>query len=272
MVDYTFFAVSDGTGKTAKGVIESALVQFEADNVTVRVIPEVNTEEKVRYVVAEASGSKTVIVYTIVSQQLRDLLFHDAHKSGIQTVDVLGPILSRFEGFLGLSPKSVPGIYKPLSSEYEARIEAINFTVDHDDGQGLSTIGESDIIILGVSRSSKTPLSIYLASHGWKVSNVPIVQGINPPEELKHIRNKTVCLIIQPERLADIRKVRAKQFGMMQQTDYSTIQSVFEEIEFAREFFRRHPSWPVIDVTYKSVEEIALEVITSLDMENNLSL
>lgn len=285
MKDFIIFAVSDGTATTARTVVQAALAQFPEVKVEVKMRPQVKTNEEIGQLIREAKEEQGIIAYTLVSPPLREVLLQEARIANVASIDLLGPLLLRLEEFLKVPPRGTPGTFKPSSYGYDSRIEAINFTVDHDDGKGSHSLDQADIVLLGVSRTSKTPLSVYLAFRGWKVANVPIIPGVEPFEILSRIdQRKIIGLTIEAERLAGIRKKRMEKFNLSAilnanlnsnlnanlnvKDTYSEITSVQKEISYAESLYRTPPVWPVIDVTHKSIEEIAQEVITALTKAN----
>lgn len=265
MDNFIIFAVSDGTAATAKLLVQAVLAQFPKIAVEIKTRPHSNTEEKIRSVIQEAAQMKAIIVYTLVHPAVRDILIQEGRKANLPVIDLLGPLLYRLEDFLQVPPKGIPGIFKPSLYEYDHRIEAIDFTVDHDDGQSMHSLDLADIVILGVSRTSKTPLSIYLSYRGWKVANISIIPDIKPDEKLYQInQKKIVALTIKADQLASIRQKRMEKFHLEVNNAYSALKSVQKEISYAEDLFTMPPSWPIIDVTNKSIEEIAQEVISIL--------
>ena len=171
--------------------------------------------------------------------------------------NVMGPVLTRLADLLELSPISKPGLFRELNKDYFRRIEAIDFTVKHDDGAGLSTIGNADIILVGVSRASKTPLSVYLSYRGWKVANVPIILDVPIPDELKTVdQRRIIGLTVNPQVLRIIRVEREKKLGKTNVEDYTDIRNIQKEVLYANKIFKEM-GWPVLDVTNKSIEESA---------------
>ena len=265
MDTFIIFAVSDGTATTAKLFIQAVLAQFPKLIVEIKTRPHSNTEEKIRSVIQEAAQKKATIVYTLVHPSVREILILEGRKANVPVIDLLGPLLYRLEEFFQVPPKGIPGIFKPSLYEYDQRIEAIDFTVDHDDGQSMHSLDQADIVIVGVSRTSKTPLSIYLSYRGWKVANISIIPDIKPDAKLYQInQKKIVALTIQAEQLASIRQKRMEKFHLEVNNGYSALKSVQKEISYAEAIFTMPPVWPIIDVTNKSIEEIAQEVISIL--------
>lgn len=265
MDNFIIFAVSDGTAATAKLLIQAVLAQFPKVIVEIKTRAHNNTEEKIRHVIQEATEKKAIIAYTLVHPAVREILIQEGRKANIPVIDLLGPLLCRLEEFLQVPPKGIPGIFKPSLYEYDQRIEAIDFTVDHDDGQSMHSLDPADIVILGVSRTSKTPLSIYLSYRGWKVANISIIPDIKPDEKIYQInQKKIVALTIKAEQLASIRQKRMEKFNLEVNNAYSALKSVQKEVSYAEAIFAMPPVWPIINVTNKSIEEIAQEVISIL--------
>jgi regulator of PEP synthase PpsR (kinase-PPPase family) len=168
--------------------------------------------------------------------------------------------LARLTSLLATVPLSEPGLYKPFDDAYLSRIEAIRFAVNHDDGRNIHELSEADIVLIGVSRTCKTPLSMYLATQGWRVANVPLVLGVKPPTNLLSLpRRKVIALIVQPERLVMLREVRVERLGASGQ-DYADLNHVRREVAYTYELLRRRRHWPVVDMTAKSIEEAAAEI------------
>lgn len=257
---YQVFIVSDATGETAETVMLAALSQFKKKDMIITRISNVRTEEHIRSIVKDAVELKGLIVYTLVSERLRDAIKGEAYKYDILTIDIIGPILDTLTSYLGKSPQAKPGLIHKVDELYFKRIEAIEFTVKHDDGQNLRTIGEADIVLVGVSRSTKTPLSVYLAKEGWKVANIPIVLDIPLPHELFFMnQSKVVGLTVDPEKLSNIRRVRLRHMGQ-EQSAYADISHVSQEVIYCKNICRKS-KWPVIDVTNRAVEEVASEIV-----------
>lgn len=265
MDNFIIFAVSDGSATTAKLVIQAVLAQFPKVGVEIKTRARSDNEEKILRVIEEAAERGAIIVYTLVYPAVREILIQEGRKANVPVIDLLGPLLYRLEEFLKVPPKGIPGIFKPSLHEYDHRIEAIDFTVDHDDGQNMYSLDLADIVILGVSRTSKTPLSIYLSYRGWKVANISIIPDIKPDEKLYQInQKKIVALTIKAEQLASIRQKRMKKFNLEVNNTYSALKSVQKEVSYAESIFAMPPVWPIINVTNKSIEEIAQEAISIL--------
>lgn len=257
------FVVSDGTGMTAEQVVRAALMQFEGVDAQVLRRPDVTTAAQVRGVVEEAAQNQALIVHTLVSGELRLLMLNQARLFHVDAMDLMGPMLDRLSLGLKVQPKQQPGLYARLTAERNRLIEAVEYALRHDDGQQVDELDQAEIVLVGVSRTMKTPVSIYLAYHGWFVANVPLVPGIAPPASLLALPStKVFGLLMSPERLMDLRRTRARATGLPAGASYASVEEVMEELRSARILCAEH-GWRTVSVTAKSVEEIAGE-ITSL--------
>jgi [pyruvate, water dikinase]-phosphate phosphotransferase / [pyruvate, water dikinase] kinase len=259
--DYRIFVLSDGTGQTGKRVLEAALLQFDLPVMIIR-IPHIRTVEQVNEVVADAARGHSMIVYTLVAVELRQAVHMAAMEKGVIVVDLLGGLLSKLQDFLHRSPWGRPGLLYHTDAGYYQRVDAMEFTVHHDDGQKVDDLNDADIVLVGPSRTSKTPVSFYLAYRGWKVANVPIVLGLEPPETLRDLDpRKVVGLATDPERLALIRRERLKNMGAATSSaSYADLRHVQQELRYSLRLCQTH-RWPVVNVTGKAVEETASEVL-----------
>jgi len=251
------FAVSDGTGTTAERVTRAALTQFHQD-VEVRRIGEVRTVEQVREVVQEAAHARAIIVHTLVSADLRQAMFEEGRRHHVHTLDLMGPLLERLSDLLGTPPLAQPGLYR--MEDFNRRIEAVDFALRHDDGRNAEELVHAEIVLVGVSRTGKTPLSVYLAYRGWLVGNVPIVLGVNTPAVLSRLPpERVIGLTVDPVRLAQLRQARVRRISQLV-SDYADLHHVRAEVVYALDLFHRH-GWRVVDMTSKPVEEAAAEVV-----------
>jgi regulator of PEP synthase PpsR (kinase-PPPase family) len=256
------YTVSDATGATAERVVRAALVQFEASDVEVSRRGEVQTPEQIREIVDEAAREHGFIVHTIVVDELRRIMLREGRSKDVATIDLMGPLLARLTGLLDVEPKMKPGGFRPFDSSYLDRIDAIDYTVRHDDGKNVSDLDKAEIVLVGVSRTSKTPLSIYLAYRGWRVANIPIILGVEPPQILYELpRKRVVGLIIRPDHLAQLRQVRIERWGH-QKAGYADLQYIKDELAYAYTIFDKRRDWPLVDVTVKPIEETASEVVS----------
>jgi [pyruvate, water dikinase]-phosphate phosphotransferase / [pyruvate, water dikinase] kinase len=263
------FIVSDGTGRTARQALNAALTQFAASEVDILVKNEIRSEQQVEEAVKEASNEGAFVVHTLVSNELRNYMITTCRKHDVETIDLMGPLLARLSEKLMHSPAEKPGLFNEINREYFKRIDAVQFAFQHDDGQRPGELYKADIVLLGVSRTFKTPLSIYLAFRGWLVANIPIVLGIEPPAELYSLPpEKVFCLTTFAHNLASLRHARQVHLGMG--TDgYASLRHVQQEIMYADAIFKRQPLWPIIRVTNKPIEEIASEIIAIRKAANN---
>lgn len=261
------YLLSDATGETAEKIVMAALTQFREKEVRLKRVSNVRTKNQVYEALDEALNHRAVVVYTIVNRELAQLVHRECESLGLPCIDLITPLLMRLSEFFGRSPKETPGLLHGMDEDYFRRVDAVEFTVKHDDGQELRHLAKADIILVGVSRTSKTPLSIYLAHRGWKVANVPLVQGIDPPAELFQVDPGRVAgLVIDPQRLTELRAARLRYLGQDPSAAYADYEKIEEELLFARSLFRRHP-WVVVDVTGKAVEETANEVLVKLKLK-----
>jgi len=261
-VGHRILVVSDSTGATAEHVLQAALAQFEADEVAVERRPETRTIEGIRKVVVEAHETGSMLVHTLASTELRREIYLQATGRGVHSVDLLGNLLSDLSAYLGAPAGGIPGGLHRFDENYYRRTDALTFVVKHDDGLRLEDLGRADIVLVGVSRTSKTPLSIYLAVRGYFVANVPIVFGTEPAPQLFRIdQRKIVGLRMDPVRLNEIRQHRLKQFREDARQAYMGVTQIQQEVQWADEIFARS-SWPVVDISLKSLEEVAVEVLS----------
>lgn len=256
------FVVSDGTGRTAEQALAAAMTQFERANISVSRHAGVRTEDDVQRVVAEAARSGALIVHTIVTNRIRELMVRESRERNVGTVDLMGPLLARLSHRLAVSPAEKPGLFRQLNEAYFRRLETMEFALSHDDGLRTHELDKAEIVLLGVSRTFKTPLSVYLAFEGWFVANIPILVGFDPPDILNSLPpGKVFCLDTYPSILASLRKYRHEYLGG-QSGDYADLEKVRHELMYAREVFRRRPGWSIISVANKPIEEIASEILT----------
>lgn len=258
----TIFIISDGTGETAAAMIRAALVQYHGHEVNIIRCKNVRTDAQVEAIMDEAKEKDGFIVYTVVSLTLRRALNEISEKKSLLAVDLLGPVLIGLDQFFEVtSSHPEAGLLRTVNEDYFKRIEAIEYTVKHDDGKEVRDLDQADIVLVGISRTSKTPLSIFMSHKGWKVGNVPLVLNVAVPEELFKIdQRKIVGLTIDPDKLSKIRRNRLDKFGDTA-GEYASMSHIHREIEFAEELFRKNKRWPVFDVSERALEETASEII-----------
>ena len=259
------YVVSDATAETAQRLLQSALIQYSTIQPEVRIFSLVRQPDRLVDIVAMAAQANALIVYTIAAPDNRRALEDAARTHQVTTFDLIGPLMEELAKFLDAEPTGQPGIPR-LTDDYFQRIEAVEFTIRHDDGQAIGTVDQADLVLVGLSRTSKTPLSTYLAQKGWKVANVPIVLGLPLPRELQHMdQAKVYGLTIDVASLIRIRRSRLKSLNMPMDTDYARRDHIIRELKYARELFQTHPDWPVLDVSQKAVEESAAIVLRRVE-------
>ncbi len=258
----TVFVVSDSTGNTAESVVRSALVQFGGEGVDLRVWPRVRRVADAEKPIRLAAEGNAVVVHTLVNADLRDWVSAMCLNLRVPSVDLIGVLLGTLSDYLEEQPTGMPGRRHELDDEYFQRVAALEFTVEADDGRRVSFFNDADIVLVGVSRTSKTPVSTCLAGQGYKVANIPIVHGIEPPKELFNLpQGRVVALTIDPAKLMDIRQSRMAHLGVEADGAYADRKHVFEEVRWALRLYRERTDWPIIDVTNMAVEETASEIL-----------
>ena len=260
---YEIYLISDSTGETLDRIFLAIKAQFKNTNYKVHSYSFTRTENQILKILADAElKENAVLLYTIVDNGLAKYLANASNDKGIPCFGVLGDLILRFSKLLNQKASHLPSGQHVLNEEYYKRIEAIQFTMNHDDGNLIKDISKSDIILLGVSRTSKTPTSIYLANKGFKTSNIPLINENSIPKIIKD-DPKISCIIglnTEPERLADIRKNRMNSLKENENKSYTDLEKIKKEVNHAKNTFKKY-KWPTIDVTRKSVEETAASVI-----------
>ena len=268
---YQIYLISDSTGETLDRVFLAIKAQFKNIEYDVKSYFFTRTENQVNKIMEEAKkNDNAIILYTIVDTSLAKFLANKGDEKKIPCFSVLGNLIMNFSKLLNQKASHVPSGQHALNEEYYERIEAIQFTMNHDDGNLIEEIHKADIILLGVSRTSKTPTSIYLANRGFKTSNIPLVNKNSIPEILKK-KPKMTCVVgltTEAERLVDIRKNRMITIKERENTSYTDIQKIKDEVEWAKKTFTKY-KWPTIDVTRKSVEETAASIIKIYEIYKN---
>lgn len=255
------FIVSDGTGRTANQALNAALMQFPDTNPVFHTRQEIRSIAQIKEIITEAKQIGGFIVHTLVQDEVRHAMVREGRKNNIETIDVMGPLLSRLSNIFANTPSGKPGIFNQLNKEYFQRIDAMQFAFHHDDGARDHELDRAEIVLVGVSRTFKTPLSIYLAFKGWFIANVPIVMGVSPPPLLFKIPPERVfCLTTDPHHLATLRTFREEVLKGTTGT-YANFEHVRKELMYARQIYTRQPKWSVIRVTSKPIEEIATEIL-----------
>lgn len=256
------YIISDGTGETAATIIRAALVQYQKPDIQIVRCKNVRTEAQAESLIEECFERRGMVIYTVASPQMRNKIKELATFKGLLSFDLLGPLLETLDQYFGVTSGSRVNILRNTDEMYFKRIEAIEYTVKHDDGKCLNDLDKADIILVGISRTSKTPLSIFLSHKGWKVANVPLVPGSPVPEELFKVDQKRVVgLIIDMESLQRIRKNRLEKFGQDTGGEYASLSQISKEIEFAEALYKQNRRWPVFNVTERALEETASEIV-----------
>jgi regulator of PEP synthase PpsR (kinase-PPPase family) len=256
--------ISDATGETLTTMAKAAAVQYSQVRPIEHVHPLVRTPKQLERVLKEVEQSPGIVLYTIVKSELIEAIERRCRELKVPSLHVLKPIMQVFESYLGAPQTPVVAGQHMVDADYFRRIDALNFAMAHDDGQLPQDLNTADIIILGISRTSKTPTSIYLAQRGYKTANLPLVPGIEPPEALTlpH-RAFVVGLVASPERIAEIRRNRVRLLADRNLDEYVDRAQITNELTYSRRLCARH-GWPVIDVTRRSIEETAASIIRLL--------
>ncbi len=263
--------VSDSTGETGERVVRAALLQFPNAAVELRRHPRVRTKERVDPILRQAAADRSLLVFSVVSPELSEYIHRTTVSLQVEAIDVIGSVIGRLHTYLERPPINRPGALLPLSAEYFRRIEAVDFAVKNDDGRDPRNFCKADIVLLGVSRTSKTPLSTLLAQRGLKVANLTLVLGDLPPAELATVApHRIVGLTIDVSSLCAIREERLLKLGMPPDARSAMRAHVEEEIAFAEKVFRDNPEWTRVDMTNLSVEETAGIILET--MANRASL
>ena len=254
--------ISDATGETLITVARAAAAQYTEVRAIEHIHSMVRSLVQLDRIIAALEEKPGIVLYTLVDGALGERLEAACRRIGIPCASVLEPVLQMLQAYLGAPGARRVGAQHLLDADYFRRIEAVEFAVKNDDGAEPRNLPKADLVLVGISRTSKTPLSTYLAQRGLKVANVPLVLGVDPPEELAKVDDKKVFgLIVQPDMLMRIRQARLSHLGMPQDSSYGQRAHIESEIAYSREIFRKHPNWPVLDVTNRAVEETAADIL-----------
>jgi regulator of PEP synthase PpsR (kinase-PPPase family) len=252
--------VSDATGDTAQRMVRAGLVQFK--DAAVRLIrrSNVRTPRQVHAVIHEAQANNAMIIHTLVSDDLRRVMRTEARTHGVDALDILGPILERLTVHLKIEPEERPGLFSDLAEAKTREIEAVSFAFRHDDGQNTQDLDRAEVVLVGISRAMKTPTMLYLAYRGWFAANVPLIEGVSPPKTLLAVpADRVFCLFMSPERLQQLRRVRAEEESIPM-LPYASLEQIRAELAHMDALCKKH-RWKRVDTTGKSVEEVAREII-----------
>ncbi len=265
MEDFTgkpvVYIVSDSIGDTAEFVVKAVASQFDSGQIEMRRVPFVENKSQIRKVFEEASDDNAIIAYTLVVPELRRVMAEEAEKHSVQTADILGSLMGAFSRVTKKEPHLEPGRVRQLDEAYFRRVAAIEFAVKHDDGKDPRGLMKADVVLVGISRTSKTPLSMYLAHQGVMAANLPLVPEVEPPEELFWVPpHKIIGLVINPDQLQQIRLERLKSLGLDENADYVSVERIEEELTYARRIMKKL-GCTVFEVSDKAVEEVANRII-----------
>lgn len=251
------YICSDSVGETTEAVAKATIRQFQMNRVELKRFSHIQNEEEIRTVVQDALINHALIMYTLVQPDLREMMRQEAAAYNIPIVDIMGPAMQGFIDAFHGSPNQKPGLLHTIDEDYYRRIEAVDYTVRNDDGKNLNELFQADIILIGVSRTSKTPLSTYLSHKGFKTANIPIVPEVLPPESLHRVDvNKIFGLTMHAEQLVRIREARLKTLGLHSEAMYTQQLRVEKELNYAKQFMEKI-GCHVIDVTNRAIEETA---------------
>lgn len=264
--------VSDSTGETLNAMAKAATARFDDVLPIEHIYALIRSTRQMERVLQEVGSAPGVVIHTIVDKELRDILETGCREIEVPCIAALDPLVSALARYLGAALSTRVGAQHALDADYFERIEALNFAMAHDDGQAVPDLDAADVVLVGVSRTSKTPTSIYLAHRGVRAANVPLVPGRDPPPELDHVKRALVVgLIVSPDRLIAIRRNRLLSLNEQRESSYIESEAVREEIVRARRLFERK-GWPVIDVSRRSVEETAAAIVNLLSVKRTGTL
>nr|WP_093228899.1 pyruvate, water dikinase regulatory protein [Thermoflavimicrobium dichotomicum] len=258
------YVVSDSVGETAELVVKAACSQFNGGTLNIRRVPYVMDQRTILETLQAAKEEEALVAFTLVVPELRNVLVREAERLSIPYVDIMGPMIDGLAKLYNTEPKGQPGLIHRLDDEYFRKVEAIEFAVKYDDGRDPRGILRADVVLIGVSRTSKTPLSMYLAHKRLKVANVPLMPEVEPPEELFLIPpSKCIGLVIDPNQLNNIRRERLKALGLTANANYASMSRILQELDYAEQVIKR-VGCPRIDVSNKAVEETASIILELL--------
>ncbi|PID79854.1 MAG: phosphoenolpyruvate synthase regulatory protein [Clostridiales bacterium] len=265
---YYIYTISDSIGETNGRIARAAANQFDEREYIIKNYPFVLDVKLAEYVVDEAAEHSSIVIFTTVIAEIRKAIIARCKQYGIKYIDVMEPTLAVFESHLNEKSRNEPGATHRLDANYFRRIDAIEFAVKYDDGKDPRGLKKADVVIIGVSRTSKTPLSMYMANNHYKAANVPIVPGVPLPAELYQVdRKKIVGLVTSPQKLSEIRQERLRAMGLGAQANYASLERIIEELEYADGIMKKL-GCPVIDVSNKAIEETASVIIEMIKKKN----
>ncbi len=261
MKQFHLHLISDSTGETVSSVARAAVAQFEDADPEEHIWSLIRTEKQLEKVFTSIDETPGIVMYTLVNKDLRDQVKQYCHGKNLPCIPVLARAVSELRAYLGIEVSTEPGRQYELTEDYFSRVEAINFALAHDDGQATWELEEADMVIVGVSRTSKSPTCVYLANRGYKAANIPFVGGCPLPDNLETLKRPLIIgLVIDPDRLLQIRETRLQAIQEDKSTNYVDRENIIAEITESRKLYAKN-RWPVIDVTRRSVEETAATII-----------
>jgi regulator of PEP synthase PpsR (kinase-PPPase family) len=255
--------ISDGIGQSASTILEACLIQFGCSAAMLHVFSRITEPKKILEILKKAKEKGVFVAYTIASTKNRELVHEICERDGLIHHDILGPPIEKLSAYLEIEPQENANLLRRVDSNYFKRIDAIEFTMKYDDGLNSEKVAEADIIILGLSRTSKTPTSYFLAQQGYKVVNIPIVPEVPIPQEIFSVDpNRVVCLVMDSEVLQKVRSARIRHYRT--KSNYTDLERIFNEMELVYDLVKKNRKWHVVDTTNKSVEETAREITSMI--------
>jgi len=256
------YLVGEMTGETISKIARASLAQFSGGDIEVKRFFQVRNKQQLQDIAKKAAEDKALVAFSVVEPALRDFLLQEAEDRGVKAIDVIGDFIVQLAIFLGEKPMAIPGRQYILDEDYYRRIDAINFAVKHDDGKMPQGLELADLILVGLSRTGKTPLSTYLAHQGWKVANVPLHPDTDPPEQLFEVaQRKVLGLLISVESLVKVRESRLEHLGLTPYAKYADPLKIADEIEWCQGIYEENPRWRIIDMSAKAIEEAAASIL-----------
>jgi len=260
----TIYIVSDSTGETAQTVVHAAISQFGSNDIKLKLFSHIESIKDIKGIIDKIDKEKGFVIYTIVKPELRKFLIEESKKQFVISFDLLGPIIDNIEKISGIAPKLEPGIIRKIDKEYFKRMEAMEFAVKYDASQKESDLSQADVVILGVSRTSKTPLSIYLAYKGIKVANIILDYEFEAPSQIFNLAHgKVIGLTIDSNKLIEIRSERLRTLGLSDKSVYNDKEKVVKELNYANKIYKKI-GCPAINITTMAIEDIATKIIKIL--------
>ena len=257
----SIFVVSGGKGVTGHTIVQTLIIQYPENKLNVKIIPDVRTEEKILQVIKRVKKVNGILTHTMVNSGIRAFLIEECKKQQVKQADLMGGLANIIENDFGLESVNTPGLYHKINAQYYKRIEAMDYTLHHDDGLNAQNLSKADIVVTGVSRCGKTPLSVYMSMFGWKVANVPLIKDIDPPKELFEIdKNRVFGLNINLNHLVIQRQKRWKGISNLSNMNYVDSKMVGQELQYAKFLFKRG-EFTQINISNKAIESTANEII-----------